>query len=248
MMNKPFRTIGLILLILGTSLLAFLGFFSIWGDIEAFVFNAAIKSDRSLSSLRCPAIITPKDNPFVSARISNPSDRELEMLIRTNISDGFVILMREVPTTLTLEPGESGIVKVPISIEDAAYDRVVLVRMHQISRGSLPYKNASCGVIVFNLPWITGRQLVSAFLGLGIIFSIFGLIIMSANQQITSKTDLIGFRLLIGFTLISLLLATIGLQGWWLLGLLFGTVWLLLGIGLISQTMMKSQRNIEMSG
>jgi len=120
--------------------------------------------------------------------------------------------------------------------------------MHQISRGSLPYKNASCGVIVFNLPWITGRQLVSAFLGLGIIFSIFGLIIMSANQQITSKTDLIGFRLLIGFTLISLLLATIGLQGWWLLGLLFGTVWLLLGIGLISQTMMKSQRNIEMSG
>ena len=242
MVNKPFRTIGLILLVIGTLLLAFLGLISIWGNIEAFVFNATIRSERSLSTLRCPAIITPKDKAVVSARILNSSDRELEMLIRTNISDGYVIFLREVPTTLTLKSGESGIVRVPISIEDAAYDRVVLVRMHQISRGSLPYKNASCGVIVFDLPWITGRQFVIAFFGLGTILSAIGLVILSKNQKIISKEQLISFRLLIGFTLLSPLLAVVGLQGWWLVGLLIATIWILLGIGLISQTVITSKR------
>ena len=242
MVNKPYRTIGLILLVIGTFLLAFLGLISIWGNIEAFVFNATIRSERPLSTLRCPAIITPKDKAVVSARILNSSDRELEMLIRTNISDGYVIFLREVPTTLTLKSGESGIVRVPISIEDAAYDRVVLVRMHQISRGSLPYKNASCGVIVFDLSWITGRQFVIAFFGLGTILSAIGLVILSKNQKIISKEQLISFRLLIGFTLLSPLLAVVGLQGWWLVGLLIATIWILLGIGLISQTMITSKR------
>ena len=242
MVNKPYRTIGLFLLIIGTLLLAFLGLISIWGNIEAFVFNATIRSERSLSTLRCPATITPKDKAVVSARIINSSDRDLEMLIRTNISDGYVIFLREVPTTLTLKSGESGIVRVPISIEDAAYDRVVLVRMHQISRGSLPYKNASCGVIVFDLPWITGKQFVIAFFSLGTFLSAIGLVILSKNQKIISKEQLISFRLLIGFTLLSPLLAVIGLQGWWLVGLIIATIWILLGIGLISQTMITSRR------
>ena len=242
MVNKPFRSIGLVLLVIGTFLLAFLGLISIWGDIEAFVFNAAIRSERPLSTLRCPAIITPKDKAVVSARILNSSDRELEMLVRTNISDGYVIFLREVPTTFTLQPGESDIVKVPISMEDAAYDRVVLVRMHQISRGSLPYKNASCGVIVFDLPWITGRQFVFAFFGLGTILSALGLGLLSQNQKIISREQLISFRLLIGFTILSPILAIIGLQGWWLLGLIIATIWILLGIGLISQTMITSKR------
>lgn len=242
MVKKPYQYLGLIFLIVGAFLLAFLGFISIWGDIEAFVFNAAIKSEKSLPTLRCPAIITPKDKAVVSARIHNSSDRELEMLIRTNISDGYVILLRQVSTTLTLKPGKSDVINVPISMEDAAYDRVVLVRMHQISRGSLPSRNSSCGVIVFELPWIAGRQLVIAFLGLGTILNTIGLVLLSINQKLTSKDRLISFRLLIGFTLLSPLLAIVGLQGWWLPGVLLATVWLLLGIGLISQSMMTLKR------
>lgn len=245
MLNKPYQHFGLILLIIGTLLLAFLGFISIWGDIEAFVFNAAIRSEKPLSTLRCPAIITQKDKAVVSARISNPSDRELEMLIRTNISDGYVIFLRQVSKTFYLKPGESEIISVPINIEDAAYDRVVLVRMHQIRRGSLPYLSASCGVIVFNIPWITGRHLVIAFMGLGILLSAIGLVLLSLNQKLISKNQIISFRLVIGFTLLSPLLAIIGLQGWWLLGVFLAIIWLLLGIGLISQTIMTSRKSIE---
>jgi len=51
--------------------------------------------------------------------------------------------------------------------------------------------------------------------------------------------------LLIGFVMISLLLAILGLQGWWLIGLLLGTIWLLLGVGLVSQNLMKIQKNVD---
>lgn len=241
MESKIPRTLGLIFLITGTCLLAFLGILSIWGDIEAFVFNAAIKSNKSLSTLSCPSIITPKDNAVVSAKIQNSSDRELQMLIRTNISDGFVILMKEISITLTLKPGESDTVSVPIYVEDAAYDRVVLVRMHQIRRGSLPYRNASCGVIVFDIPFMTGKQIVVSILILGTILSGVGFWLFSTSQKLLSKDQLISFRLLIGFTVLSFLLSIIGLQGWWLLGLLTATVWVLLGVGLLSQTGLTSK-------
>ncbi len=226
----------MIFLIIGTCLLAFLGIISIWGDIEAFVFNAAIKPDKSLSTLRCPAIITPKDDAVVSAKIENSSNRELEMLIRTNITDGYVILMKEISTTLTLKPGESETVSVPIYVEDAAYDRVVLVRMHQTRRGSLPYRNSSCGVIVFDMPFISGKQLVLLILVLGTILSGLGFWMFSTSQKLLSREQLISSRLLFGFTILSFLLSIIGLQGWWLVGVLLATIWVLLGVGLISQT------------
>jgi hypothetical protein len=244
MAPKTFQSIGLVSLIIGTCLLAFLGIISIWGDIEAFVFNAAIRSEKTLSTLNCPAVITPKDNAVVSARITNSSDRALEMLVRTNVSDGYVILMKEIFTTVNLNPGESETVSVPITVEDAAYDRFVLVRMHQIRRGSLPYLNASCGVIVFDAPFITGKNLTILILGFGTSLSVVGIWLFSLGQKRLSREQLITFRLLLGFTILSFLLSIIALTGWWLLGSLLAVVWILLGIGLLSQKALISKRKV----
>jgi len=247
MENKSFRTLGLIILIIGAILLAFLGIISMWGDLEAMVFHSAVRSKENLSTLRCPAVITPQDDASVSARIDNPSDRELEMRLRTYVSDGYVIMLKEILTNFMLGPGESREVQIPISMEDAAYDRVVLVRMKQISRGPLPSADASCGVIVFDIPYITGSQFVIIILCLGILFGVGGLILWGINAKPIIGDQWKTFRLLIFFVTLSIFISISGLLGWWGLTLLLVVVWVLLGIGLIGQYALASRKKQELN-
>jgi hypothetical protein len=247
MKKQAFKTIGLILLITGNLLFAFLGIISMWGDIEASVFNAAIRSEIPLSALRCPVIITPNDNAAVSARIHNPSDRELEMKIRTYVSDGYVILMKEIFTYFTLGPGETETVYVPIYVEDAAYDTVVLVRMHQLSRGPLPYMNASCGVIVFNIPYFTGTQLLILIISLGLIFCAAGIILLVRDAKLKLINPLETYKFFIFFTGLSSLILITGLLGLWALTLGLTIIWLLLGVGKLGQEALKEKLENEIS-
>ncbi len=243
MNKKSLRIVGLIFLILSAILFAFLGIISMWGDLEAVVFNSAIKSNKPLTSLRCPIVITPDDNAYVSARIHNSSDRELEMEIRTRVSDGSVVLMKEFTTNFVLKSGESEVVHVPISTADAAFDRVVLVRMHQISRGPLPYLNASCGIVVFNIPHITGNQFVILILILGTLFSAAGMTLWVLNAKPIEGNRLKTFRFLLFFTILACLLVLSGLFGWWMITLFLAIIWILLGMGKASQVVLNTKVN-----
>ncbi|MFN2304481.1 MAG: hypothetical protein ACK2TV_12195, partial [Anaerolineales bacterium] len=146
MNKKSARTIGIIIFVVGIVLIIYIGVLSTWGEVEASFFNAALRSDEPLSTLSCPAAITPNETSYVSASFFNPDDKPIELEIRTYVTDGFVTLMKEYITDVPLEPQETKIIQIPIFPEDAAYNRFVMVRMHQMKQVPLPYKNASCGV------------------------------------------------------------------------------------------------------
>jgi len=241
-MNKVFlRKLGSLFLLLSAFLFAFLGIISMWGDMEASVFNSAIKSDKPLSTLRCPVFITPNDDAVVSARIYNPSDRELEMEIRTYISFGSVVSMKEITTNFMLKPGESEVINIPITTQDTAFDRVVLVRMHQIRRGSLPYLNASCGVTLIRIPYIKGSQIVILILSLGTLLSAIGMTLWIVNTQPIVGDRLKTLIFLISFTALSILNCLVGLLGLWGLAMFITIIWVLLGIGKIGQLALKAK-------
>jgi hypothetical protein len=242
MMNKYLRTLGWIGIITGACLVAVIGIIAMWGDIEATVFNAAIRSKKPLSSLRCPVVITPQDKASISARIHNPSDRELEMEIRTYISDGEVVLMKEFISNFVLKPDESEIVSIPIKTSHAAFDRVVLVRMHQIRRGPLPYLNASCGVIKLDIPLITGPQFVIITLSLGSLLSIVGWILWILNTKPIEGEKLKDLYYFGSFSIISILITLTAILGWWLLTVFLVVIWVLLGVGKITQSAITSRR------
>ncbi|MGI6740504.1 MAG: hypothetical protein ACOX7C_03330 [Brevefilum sp.] len=239
MKKRKFRIFGAVLIFVGTILFVALGSISAWGDIEATFFNAALKSETRLSSLRCPAIITPRDDAYVSARIDNTSSRELEMETRTYVSDGYVTLMKEFITNFDLKPGESEVVRVPIGVDDAAYNMFVLVRMHQMKRGSLPYLNASCGVFSVNLPWIKGTQLITLVVGLGLLLSVLGLFIWIKNIKPVQNGQSGIFRALVVFQIVSFLNLLAGLFGLWALAVLLLVIWILLGIAIVNQHILK---------
>lgn len=237
------QIISLLLIIFGVFFFILIGGLSIWADLEASLFNSARRSTESLSSLNCPSIISSNETGIVSASFSNPSDRIINPKIQTFVSDGYVILMQEQVDRLVIEPGGTKSVDVEVSAANAVYERIILVRMHQFAYRPLPYRNASCGIYVIDISFLTGRQFITLGLGLGALFSGAGLLLWGLSSRPIVWDRLTRFHQLIALILLSIFICIVGILSFWLLGVLLFVLWILLAVGLIGQAVLTSEKN-----
>lgn len=242
MKKRILQITSISLIIVGISLFILIGGLSIWSDLEASLFNSAMRPSEPLSSLSCPSIISSEEIGVVTANFTNTSDRLINPKIQTFVSDGFVILMQEKVDRLEIEPGETKSVEVEVSSENAVYNRIILVRMHQFSYGPLPYRNASCGIYVINIPFLTGSQFIMTSLIFGSLFSGVGLFLWGLSSRPIVWDKLTRFHELIALILLAIFISLTGLSSLWLLGVLLFVLWFLLGIGLIGQAVMASEK------
>lgn len=145
-----------------------------WPDQEAFNFDRTLVQSEALPALHCPLIITPKDSGRIDVSIRNAHIRATTLRIRSRISEGSISLFREEIQQIALEPGEKQVLSWPIFVEDAVYNRIVMARVNQFKRTPFPAMASSCGVLVLDVPWLTGVQttavlvvVTALFLGLG---------------------------------------------------------------------------------
>jgi hypothetical protein len=159
--NKLFGRLGVILFAIGVLLgMALIGI-TIWTDMEASFFDSVMggRADEPLKTLRCPVLMTTAETGRIRATFENVADKPIELRIRAHVTDGFVTLMREANSTLPLEPGEKGEVEFTLSAEDRAYRWLILARVLQFRHYPLPARQAACGVLVLDVPFLTGNQL-----------------------------------------------------------------------------------------
>ena len=237
MKTKLLRIVGISLFLLGTFLFVVVGLISTWGDFEALFFNAAIKPQEPLKTLNCPIAISTNEIGTVSASFHNTDDDPLTLEIRAFVTDGFVTLMTEYDSDVYLEPDEVKSVEWIVTADDAAYDRLILVRVHQMKESPLPYMNASCGIVVVNVPFLSGTQFIILLLFLGVVLTSGGLFLWACQSKPIVWGKLKSFRGMIIFAVISCLVAVSGLLGFWGVSIIATVVWVSIGIGLMWQSM-----------
>ncbi|MCB8983902.1 MAG: hypothetical protein H6659_08765 [Ardenticatenaceae bacterium] len=159
--NKRVHVVSVVLYAVGFLIGLELALGTIWANLEASLFDAAIRQEARLTSLRCPPLISPTETALVRANFHNGSEKALNFLVRANISNGRVTLMRHIPTTLRLEPGQQELLAWPVTAADAAFGRFVLVRVTVLSSPPYPARDAACGVLLLNVPPLSGRQMVA---------------------------------------------------------------------------------------
>jgi hypothetical protein len=171
--SQPIRLFGAIFYLIGLVFgISFLGLY-VWANIEAALFDPALSGDEALRTLQCPMIITDDEIAVIRVSLNNPLDRDIDRMVRMRISEGYVTLIRQVDQRVALEPGESTTLEWEAYPEDAAFDRLILVRGYLFRHAPLPARSGSCGIIVVNFPLLTGSQIVlfsalGSFLFMGI--------------------------------------------------------------------------------
>jgi hypothetical protein len=131
----------------------------VWANIEASLFDPAISGDKSLRTLQCPIIITEEEVASIRVTINNPLEREIDRKVRLNISEGMLTLKRQEAQLISLTPGETKTLEWEAYPSDAAFERLILVRGYIFRSTPLPASSGSCGILVVNVPGMTGGQI-----------------------------------------------------------------------------------------
>jgi hypothetical protein len=242
MKKQSLENIFIILISIGALCFVLIGGLSIWADFEASLFNSARRTTERLTTFNCPSFITNNEVGIISASFTNTSDREIKPRIQTFVTDGFVILMQEQIDTLTIAPGETESVEVKVTADNAVYNRLILARMHQFNYGPLPYRNASCGIFVLGISFMTGTQVISITVITGLILSLSGIALWLVSFKPIVWDRMTTLHEMIVLLVLAFLIMIAGLASLWLFGIFLIVIWLLLVVGIISQKVLSSNK------
>jgi hypothetical protein len=213
---------------LGVLCLAVMGFVAAWPDMEATVFDAptALMADEKLHSLDCPWVIAADEVGTVRARFTNPAAEADSFLVRMRVSRGFVSRYREEREQVTLQPHESREVAWSIAPDDAAYRRIVMVRVLATRCALQPARENACGVFVAGVRGVRGQWLFAVGVLAGVALVAAGALWWWLRHRPLGGRDHDAARR-VGFLAVvaGASLAT-GMSGWWLVShlLLIGVV------------------------
>ncbi|MFO7538238.1 MAG: hypothetical protein R6X32_09290 [Chloroflexota bacterium] len=177
--NKKLLTwIGISIFVLGAITASIYQGLLLWGHLEDTQFDTsdpALMVEERLRTLQCPRIITLDEVTTVSAAFTNPTDSSRIRIVRTNISEGFVSLRRELITNLTLSPGETQRLEWEVSSDDAVWGRFIFVRVHVLrTSAQLPAQSATCNILVLNLSGVSGSLIANLWLALSLLGPVLG--------------------------------------------------------------------------
>ena len=228
--NKKYRSTSLLIYSIGILVGMAIAGGIIWSDLETSLFDSGISPDSPLR-LSCPVAITRDEIGKISATIQNPTEREKSFFVRTHISEGYLSLLREINQKISVASGGKETLTWEIYASDAVYERVVMFRVLVSPSYPIPSQGNFCGVLVLDIPWLTGTQTFLLLLIISLASVIGGSILWrKANPTMTkslhSLTSAMNALAMIIFFMIG-----ISYFGLWVLGIaLFAISILMMGI------------------
>ena len=213
---------------------------TVWKELEAFLFAPSIGADERFTTLSCPLMMTTTESGTITARIKNPTDRTIQPLLRTQISQGLVTLKREFDERPAIPAGETQEFHWTVTAEDAVWDRFILVRVYQFRHFPLPSRTGTCGILVVNLPDVSGSQIIAAVLAASLLSMVAGGGLWVRGSRPLKGQSLYATRAmaaLAGSVLAGILASFLG---WWLVGGLLFLFAVLLAVVIISYFLLAS--------
>lgn len=241
MKPKLKRSLALLLFALGTVVGMAVSAIASTGDMEAMLFQAGIAHmrDKSLPTLRCPVFVTTASPGTVRATFKNPLDKPVEFNVRAHISQ-YLTMWREENDTLPVAAGDSERLEWTVTAADAVQGNLILVKVLRFRKYPLPALLGSCGILVVDLPFGSGGQLLTLALVITILGLGGGTVLWISTNQPLNEARLEGARALVILSATILLGLILSLLGGWLLGILFLAANLLLIGAIVGHFMGKS--------
>ena len=185
----------------------------IWPDFEALRFQRTLRADETLSSLRCPTLLTTAQPAEIRASIENTLSRNARFAVRAIISNGEPSFSTQTDQEIFLDSGKSETLSWEVSSDDAAYGRMVLARIHVFRNSSIPSMQKSCGTYVLPINFLSGRMVLAllTIVGVGALLTGASLQLRSADFKLTSgRTRALSVA---GVTAVTLLMLIMGMVG-----------------------------------
>jgi hypothetical protein len=217
--KKLYRTLGITLFYAG--MLAGMAMFVMmnWAYFEAyFFFGYSIPADKTLTTLRCPLLMTTGETGAVTMSVTNNTDRDLEALIRTEIS--YYGAARSERVYYPLAAGETRNLSWTVTSDDMVFGHLVMARVYVYNAYTLPSLTKTCGTVMLNLPGLTGIELFFIVLAFSLASMATGWGLWLTGSRPLQADGLIATRAMVIFTVITVIGLLAGIIGLWGVGLI----------------------------
>ncbi len=234
MQTRSKQALGTIIFIAGLFISLGLAVVAIWGDFEAmsYFYNGA--GYRSFSGLNCPVLMSRGEVETVSATFDNGSNEVIQPYYRVEISG--TSASRRLEDQVPVAAHSSKRVQWTVSASDVDLGLFVMVKMDVLPIAGYSTRESTCGIVVLNMGGLSGGQVLSGGIGLSLIGIVLGLGLRETARRSTGGKDLSVRNALRAAGVASLLGLLTGLMGWWLIGVLFSAMTVLLLVILLRMT------------
>ncbi len=208
-----------------------------WADVESMLYGFPRYGNKSTFAMRCPLVVTTGETGMVAFTFENDSDVLLRPTVRFQVSNPGPF--RLISERLELQPGESHPLQIAVYPQDAVLNRYIFVKMYTFATYPVRQVEQTCGILLLDLPTLTGRQIVLY----GLVVALVGMSLGTAlwilsNQPLKERAlDISRAMVALGVAISLGLLAV--WWAWWLPGLVLTAVTILL-IGAILGSLLQN--------
>jgi hypothetical protein len=226
MQKKSVRTLGTILFLSGIFLGLALAVAAIWGDFEGFSYFNTGAGYSSFNGLDCPVLMTRSETGTVTARFKNSSSEEFEPYYETAISGP--ASSRKFEGQLSVPAHMTKNIQWTVDANDVDLGFFIFVDMNVLPVAGYSTREDTCGIVVLDIPFLTGGQVLASMLTVSLIGILVGLGLWerSANKKSDGYTNLNLALRALGIS--SLLAVLTSMLSWWAAGLIFCVMAILL--------------------
>ena len=234
--KKPIRSLAIFLFSVGVVLGMSLTGVAIWTDLEATFYGFGKVADNPLTTLRCPVLMTATETGIIRATLSNNSELPVDARVRVYVSNPGPI--RIVETITSLAPGETKKVEWTVTSEDVDFGNLILVKVLAFAYYEAPVREKWCGILVLNLPYLSGNQVFNSALGLSLAGLLIGFALWVIGGRPLKGKTLIAFHAMIWLAVFVLADMVFSFMGLWLLGLILFVAAALLILGVLTSAIL----------
>lgn len=234
--KKTIRNLAIFLFSVGVLLGMFLAGAAVWTDLEATFYGFGKVANDPLTTLRCPVLMTATETGIIRATLSNNSELPVDARVRVYVSNPDPI--RTIETITALAPGETKQVHWTVTSEDVDFGNLILVKVLAFAYYKAPFREGWCGILVLNLPYLTGNQIFVSALVLGLLGMLIGIGLWVIGGRPLKGKTLIAFRAMIWLAALVLVDTVFSLMGLWLFGLILFVAAALLILGVITSAIL----------
>ncbi len=185
--RKFLNILSIILFCIGVIIGLVFGGSMIWANFEASMFDPSLMGDEPLD-LHCPLLLTENETGTAYATFTNNATWGVKLIVNATISENYVVMYRREKVILDLAPGESQEVRWTVSGSEKVFGRFVFVKAANNRMMPTPSRVGTCGIVVVNIPFLTGTELVILTISLTGLFLAAGMVLwFLKNRPLNGK-------------------------------------------------------------
>ena len=224
MQIKSKHIIGSIVFFLGIFLGLALAIAAIWADFEGLSYYYTGATYGQFNGLHCPILMTRSETGTITATFNNPGNQIYEPYYQMEIGG---LLPRNFEDQLSIPPHTTKSVQWTVDAHDIDLGFFIFAKLDTLPDAIYPSREATCGIVVLNIPGLSGNQIFGLLLVLSLLgISIGSMLWENANEPLTGK-ELNQKNAMQALAILVLLTMFTGFMGWWGPGILLCAMTLL---------------------